>query len=97
MDEFEGLYGRAVKRITQPCELVGRTEEAAHLRDFVVTAQKAKFGSSIYITGHSGVGKTLCVDHVLKLLGCAFAYVNLCTFEGNLKQYMYESKKCRNE
>jgi Cdc6-like AAA superfamily ATPase len=89
MDDLEGLYGRAVKRITQPCDLVGRIDEAARLHAFVVNAEKAKYGSSIYITGHSGVGKTVCVDHVLKLLEFAFVSVNLCTFEdGSLKQHM---------
>lgn len=81
-------HGLVIRRITQPCELVGRDEEAKILHDFIVRSQKEKSGSSIYITGHSGVGKTLCVDHVLKELAVPFTSVNLCVFEGNLQKHM---------
>jgi|JI10StandDraft_1071094.scaffolds.fasta_scaffold279321_2 predicted ATPase len=85
------VYAAIEIALTSPCKLVGRFEEAKRLRDFVLQAlqaQSAKKGSVIYITGHSGVGKSLCVDHVLKELSINHIFINLCTFNGDLKKHM---------
>lgn len=83
------LYEAIRMSITDRCDLIGRDHEANILRDFIDRARKSKVGSCIYITGHPGVGKTLCVDHVLKdLNGVSFSLVNLCVFKGDLMQHM---------